>query len=157
MMPNRLGVGSSAPRRETCRLFWQIRCEESSNVKLLDHEVVELRRNIPGLMPRKIGFPDDALAGKRLFQLARVGVPIEAFAALAHDVEHLTLAVADVVDEAAPMTAGIWIEQTRVIALVVIEVPDDMHGTGLRRPDPKSRTVGNQIRTHRGTAMDVLK
>ena len=135
----------------------QVRREERADVQLVDDEVVKLRRDVAGLVPREVGLADDAVAGKRRLQLARVRIALRALAAVADDVEHVAVAVAHAGDETAPVAALVAREQAGVVALAVVEVADHMHRSRVRRPDAKGRAVGDQVRTHRGAGVDVVE
>lgn len=126
-------------------------------MELINHEVMKLRRDVSGLVPREIGFPNDAFAGKWSLQLSCVGVALGALAAVTHNVEHVTMPVAHTGNETQPMAVVVAIEQAGVAALTVVKVADYIHRTCIGRPHAKCGTTGNEVRTHRGAGMDMIK
>ena len=126
-------------------------------MELINHEIVKLRRDISGLVPREIGFANDAFAGKRRLQFARVRVAFRAFAAVAHNVEHVAMAVANTGNETQPVAVLVAIEQAGIIALTIVEIADDMHRTCIGRPDAKCGAIGDEVRAHRGVERDVVE
>jgi hypothetical protein len=55
------------------------------------------------------------------------------------------------------MPESIAREQTCVGAPVTIEIAEHMYEACMWRPDTKCGPVGNQVRTHRGAWMNVIK
>ena len=135
----------------------QVRREEGADMELINHEVMKRRRDVAGLVPREIGLPNDAVAGKRRLQLAGVGIALRALAAVPHNVEQVAIPVAHPWDETPPMAVVVAIEQAGVIARTVVKVADDMHRTGMGRPDTKGGATRKEVRTHRGARLDVIK
>src|SRR2546423_6752533 len=87
---------------------------EYSNVKLVDNEVVERRRPKFSVMPRIIGRIADNTVAIRIavkFQLARIRVALEPFAAGSDDKEAIEVTVFDSWYEARPKALGILYEQ----------------------------------------------
>ena len=77
-------------------------------MELVDHEVLKLRRDEAGLVPGKIGLSDDAVAGERRHQFARVRIAFGTFAAVANHVEQIPVPVAYPADEALPMALVVF-------------------------------------------------
>lgn len=125
-------------------------------MQLVNHEVMKLRRDVPGFMPGEIGFPNDTVAGKRHLQLPGVGGTLEILAAIPHHVEHITLSVAHTGYKTPPMAVLVRSEQAGVIALTVVDLADDVQCTGMGRPDAKSGAIGDEVRTQEAGIADIL-
>ncbi len=135
----------------------QIRCEEGADVELIEDELMKGRRDVPAVVPGKVGLADDALAGKGRFELPGVGISLQPLAPFPDNIEHVALAVPNSGNEASPMAELVAREQTRVVAHPLVEVANHIHGPGLRRPDAEGGAIGDQIGPHRGNGMDVVE
>ena len=91
-------------------------------MQLIDDQIVKRGRDEPALVPGEVRTPDDAFAGKRRLELARVRIAFRPFAAVADDVEHVALAIARARNESAPMPQLVAREQAGVVPVVVVEV-----------------------------------
>lgn len=145
---------------ERAALAWQVRREKGADVELIDDELVKSRRDVPALMPGKVGASDDALAGERRLQFAGTGIALESLphiAPLAYHIEHVALTILHAWNEAPPMSLLIAREQRGIVAHPVVEVSDHMHGSGMRSPATKCGAVGDQVGAHRGAGVNVIE
>jgi hypothetical protein len=126
-------------------------------VELINHQVLELRRDIARVVPGKFGAADDAVAGKRRGQFPRVGVAFGAFAAIANHVVQITPAIHHARDEAPPVALIVAREQTGIIALAAVEIADHVHGMRPWRPNAESGAAIHQVRAHRSFPRDVVQ
>jgi len=97
------------------RFDWEVRCEERADVKLVDHEVTEVRRAKARFVPRKIGSANHAITGERRLEFASVRVAFRSRAAVSHDIKDVAVAILDVGDEPSPVAVLVTSEQARVI------------------------------------------
>src|SRR5258705_8928095 len=102
--------------QESAGLTRQVRRKVNTGMELVDHEILKLRGDESSLVPGKIGLSNDAVAGERRHQLARVRIAFGAFAAIANYIEEIPVAVAHSADEALPMALIVFGEQTGIVA-----------------------------------------
>src|SRR5258705_3465867 len=99
--------------QESAGLTRQVRRKVNTGMELVDHEVLKLRGDESGLVPGKIGLSNDAVAGERRLQLARVWIPFGTFAAVANYIEQIPVPIPYPADEALPMALLVFGKQAR--------------------------------------------
>jgi hypothetical protein len=85
------------------RFARQVRSEKYADMQLIDHEIVERRRDVSSLVPRKIRRADDAIARERSGQLPRKWIALRTRPAITNHEELVTVAILHSRQEAAPM------------------------------------------------------
>jgi hypothetical protein len=115
-------------------------------VQLIDHEIVKLRRNKSGLMPRKVGRTNDAIAWERRRQLPRERIALGTRSAVTDDKKLVTIAVLHAGQKAAPVPGWADGEQIALVGRRAIDTGVDAMRMG--RPDSKGRARGDEVRAH---------
>jgi hypothetical protein len=128
------------------RLARQIRRRKHADVQLIDNEIVKLRRDESGLVPRKVGRTDDAIVRERRRQLPRKRIALGTRSTVPDDKKHVTIAVLHAGQKAAPMSRFIDGEQIAPVSRRAIYAGVDPVRVGC--PDPKGRARSGEVRAH---------
>src|SRR5439155_4136130 len=97
------------------RLDRQGRSKKYADMQLIDHEIVEVRRDVSDLLPRKVRRADDALDRERSDQLPRKRIVLRTRPAITNHEELVTVAILHSRQKAAPMPLFITVQQVCVI------------------------------------------
>jgi hypothetical protein len=115
------------------RLGWQIRSEKYADVQLIDHEILERRRDVSGLVPRKISLADDAITRERSRQLPRKRIALRTRPAITDHEKLVAVAILHSRKKAAPMPLLVADQQVCVIGNGPVDT--GMDPMGIRCPD----------------------
>src|ERR1700760_1706114 len=106
-------------------------------------------------MPREASAAHDAVP-RAAVDLTRIWVAFEACAALAGNTEFVVIAVFHVGHEPSPIPVLVGDELRVFLCGEVVEVPDDRHRDGTRRPGAERRAAVDQGRPHGRFRVNVL-
>ena len=146
---------------ELAGLLSTLRGPEGTDVKLVDDEVVELRRAprgiVPGVTARVARKAVGIGPGGLIAEFARVGVALGTVAAGTEDVELVAGTVLEPGPESGPVTIGIAGEEVLVLGLPIAVFADEMNAQSARCPNAEGRAaaIGQKVRAHRGVRGDV--
>ncbi len=146
---------------ELAGLLSALRGPEGADVKLVDDEVMELRRAprgiVPGITARVAREAVWIGPGGLITQFAGVGVALGIVAAGAEDVELVAGTVLEAGPESGPVAIGVAGEEVLDLGLPIAVFADEVDAQGARRPDAEGRAaaIGQEFRTHRSVRRDV--
>ena len=125
----------------------QVRSEKYADMQLIDHEIVEPRRDVSGLVPRKVRLADDAIARERSRQLPRKRIALRTRPAITDHEKLVTVAILHSRQKAAPMALFVAGQQVCVISDGAVDT--GVNALRVGRPNPEGCALVREVRSHR--------